>query len=539
MRYSRTKNEAPPLRRRILFVGFFFSALYLGIAARAVYLQVICHESLAAKASREYARTYLTTGKRGTIFDRNQAEMAVTVDSVSIGVRPGLIQDKSRRAAQLAEALGRDRAEIEHRLNARRSFVWLGRTVSPDQEAAVRKIGLPRKQIEYVPEHKRVYPHRTLAAQVIGFTGIDGGGLEGLEYAFDRYLKGSSISRTVFMDARRRNLEVAETGAGRENCDGNNLVLTLDKTIQCFAEEALARAVSESQAASGMAIVMNPETGAVLAMANYPFFDPTNFSGYDRRVWRNRAVTDAFEPGSTMKIFLAAGSLESGLCTADTVFFCEEGRYRIRGNQIRDSLPHGWLTLHEIVKYSSNIGAVKISERIGKQYLWKILRGFGFNAPTGISCPGSTNGMLAFYEHWTDVDASTIAFGQGVATSAIQLVTAVSAIANGGLLVRPHVVERVVTPEGRTLMEQDTEIVRRVISPHTAAAIADMMEGVTRAGGTGAKAAINGYAVCGKTGTAQKLTQDGKYTDQDYIASFVGFAPKENPQVAVLVVVDA
>jgi len=539
MRYSRKKSETPPLRRRILFVGIFFSCLYLGIAARVVYLQVFCHEALAGKASRQYERTYVTTGKRGTIFDRNQTEMAVTVDSVSIGVRPALIREKSRRASQLAEALGRDRAEIERRLNTRRSFVWLERTVSPQEEAAVRKIGLSRKQIEYVPEHKRVYPHRTMAAQVIGFTGIDGGGLEGLEYAFDRYLKGSSINRTVLLDARRRNLDVAETEAGQENCNGNNLVLTLDKTIQCFAEEALAKAVSASQAGSGMAIVMNPDTGAILAMANCPYFDPNDFSGYDRRVWRNRAVTDAFEPGSTMKVFLAAGSIESGLCTADTVFFCEEGEYRIHNNLIHDSRPYGWLTLHEIIKYSSNIGAVKISERIGKQYLWKILRGFGFDAPTGISCPGSTKGLLAFYDQWTDVDAGTIAFGQGVSASAVQLVTAVSAIANGGLLVRPHVVEQVVTPEGRTLMKQDTMIVRRVISPHTAAVIADMMEAVTKAGGTGEQAAIDGYAVCGKTGTAQKLTQNGEYTDEDYIASFVGFAPKKDPQVAVLVVVDA
>ncbi|MFP4038940.1 MAG: peptidoglycan D,D-transpeptidase FtsI family protein [Desulfosudaceae bacterium] len=539
MRYSRKKTGASSLNHRIILVGVVFSLMYLVIAGRAVYLQVICDDMLAGKASREYQRTYVTTGKRGSILDRNLTEMAVTIDAFSIGARPELIKDKTARAAQLAGALGMKRAEVERRLNSRHTFVWLKRTASKEEVTAVKQLGLTKKQIEYVPEHKRVYPHKSMAAQVIGFTGTDGSGLEGLEYAFNRNLAGSSINRTVLLDAKRHGFDPGEATAGDQSCDGNNLILTLDKTIQCLTEDALAKAVIESEANSGMAIVMKPETGAILAMANVPFYNPNNFRDYNRSVYRNRAVADSFEPGSIMKIFLAAGSIDSGMCESDTVFFCEKGQYRIQNNLIHDSNPYGLLTLHEIIKYSSNIGAVKISERIGKQQLWKTLHRFGFNNKTGISCPGGTSGRLSFYQQWTEVDTGSIAFGQGISASAIQLVTAVSAIANGGLLVKPYIVDRIESPDGRTILKREREIVRRVISPATARSIADMMEAVTKPDGTGVNASIKGYTVCGKTGTAQKLSKAGKYTNEDYIASFIGFAPKENPELAVLVVVDA
>jgi len=240
-----------------------------------------------------------------------------------------------------------------------------------------------------------------------------------------------------------------------------------------------------------------------------------------------------------MKVFLAAGSIESGLCTPDSAFFCEEGKYQIYDNYIHDSHEHGWLTMREIIKYSSNIGAVKISERIGRKNLWETLRRFGFDSRPDIECPGGTDGMLSFYTNWTVIDTGAIAFGQGVSASAIQLVTAVSAIANGGLLVKPYVVGSVVEPGGRIVRHREREIVRRVISERTAQYLKEMMAEVTSEGGTGEKAAIEGYLICGKTGTAQKLNDQGCYTDKDYIASFLGFAPGSNPRIAVLVVVDS
>jgi cell division protein FtsI (penicillin-binding protein 3) len=537
MRYSRKKSKPAKIKNRILLVGIFFSLLYAGIAARAVYLQVYCRDMLASKAFGEYTRTYVTSGKRGTIYDRNHTELAVTIDATSIGIHPSLIPNANEIAPRLARTLNMETKAVKGKLASRQPFVWLQRTVTGDAVEAVRQLGLPAEAVAYVPEQKRVYPNNSLAAQLIGFTGIDGNGLEGIEFTWDEYLRGSSVRQTVLMDAKQRRL-----GAGEEipGCvDGHNVVLTIDGAIQYIAETALEKAVVDSDAAHGMAIVMDPHTGEILAMANYPFFDLNRFGGYQRDLWRNRVVADAFEPGSVMKVFLAAGSIESGLCTPDSVFDCENGAYRVHGHTINDTHRHGLLTVREIIKISSNIGAVKISEKIGRKALWETLRNFGFSTKPEVECPGNTEGRLSYYSQWTDVDMSAIAFGQGIAASAVQLVTAVSAIANGGLLMKPYVVSSVVSPDGQVARRRDREIVRRVISENTAEQLKEMMAGVTTEGGTGVNAAVEGYSVCGKTGTAQKLDKAGGYSNRDYVSSFLGFAPQNNPRIAVMVVVDS
>lgn len=537
MRYSRKKSEPATIKPRIILVGVLFSLLYLTIAGRVVYLQVFQSEMLADRASGEYHRTCVTSGKRGTIFDRNHNELAVTVDAMSIGLRPSHIVDIQAIAPRLAEAANLKADTVKRRLNSGRSFVWLKRNMMDDEIAAVRQLGLPPQAIEYVPAQKRIYPNNTLAAQLIGFTGIDGNGLEGIEFSWDEMLRGKTVSRTVLMDARKRYLGAGDGPA--VSADGNDVILTIDSAIQYITETALAEAVLNAEAESGMAVVMDPRNGEVLAMANYPMFNPNAFGASGRDVWRNRIVTDAFEPGSIMKVFLAAGSIESGLCTPDSVFFCEDGEYLIDGHCIHDSHGHGWLTMREIIKISSNIGAVKISEKIGRKNLWETLRRFGFDSRPDIACPGGTEGLLSFYTKWTAVDTSAIAFGQGVSASAIQLVTAVSAIANGGLLLKPYVVGTVIEPDGRIVRYRDRKVIRRVISERTAEHLKEMMASVTTAGGTGERAAVEGYTVCGKTGTAQKLNDQGQYTDEDYVASFLGFAPRRDPRLAVLVVVNA
>lgn len=537
MKYSRKKTEPGKIKFRVLVVGVVFSLLYCVIAGRAVYLQVFCGDMLASKASGEYKRTYVASGKRGTIYDRNHTELAVTVDAMSIGLHPSRVPNADEVAPELAKALNMKKSAIKRKLASRSPFVWLKRTVTAEEAEAVRQIGLQPKALQFVSEQKRVYPNNSLAAQLVGFTGIDGNGLEGIEYSWDEELKGGSFSRTVLMDAKQRHLDAGEGTTG--SADGNDVILTIDGAIQYIAETALESAVVDSGAASGMAVVMDPNTGEMLAMANYPFFDLNDFGHYSRAVWRNRVVADAFEPGSVMKVFLAAGAIESGLCTPDSVFFCEDGRYQIHGHFVHDSKKYGKLTMREIIKISSNIGAVKIGEKIGRRNLWETLQRFGFDARPDIECPGTTEGQLSFYTQWTEIDTGAIAFGQGVAVSAIQLVTAVSAIANGGLLVKPYVVSTVVTPDGHVARHRKQEIVRRVISEQTAAHLREMMAAVTTEGGTGVQAAIEGYTVCGKTGTAQKMNKQGRYTDKDYISSFFGFAPGKNPRIAVLVVVDS
>ncbi|RLC33499.1 MAG: penicillin-binding protein 2, partial [Deltaproteobacteria bacterium] len=285
------KADGRRVRLRILLVGCFFSLLYLAVVARAVYIQAFHDDVLARRALREYRKTYVTTGKRGTIYDRNGMEMAVTIDTESIGLHPAYVRDKHKAAVKLAAALGMETALVKGRLLSNRPFVWLKRHVSSSEVEAVRALGL-KKAVEFVPEQDRVYPNRTLAAQVIGFVGVDGNGLEGLEYEYNRELKGESIRRTVVRDATGGSFYADSLSEASIN--GNSLVLTIDGTIQCITETVLKETAEQYEAGSGMAVVMDPRSGEILAMVNYPFFNPNNFSAYDRVLWRNRVVTDAF-----------------------------------------------------------------------------------------------------------------------------------------------------------------------------------------------------------------------------------------------------
>ncbi len=308
--------------------------------------------------------------------------------------------------------------------------------------------------------------------------------------------------------------------------------------IQYLTERALEEASVKFNAKSGMAIVMSPKTGAILAVAHYPFFNPNSFGEFDQNLWRNRSITDPFEPGSTMKIFSACAAIESGGCSPNAIFFCENGKYRIGKNVVRDTHPHGWLSLQQIIKFSSNIGTIKVSEMIGPEHIYKTFRNFGFGEKTGIDCPGETSGCLSHYNRWAKIDAGAIAFGQGVSVSALQLITAASAIANDGILMAPYIVQAITDQNGRLIKSSSPRMVRRVVSLETARTVKKIMASVTTEGGTGVNAALEGYSVCGKTGTAQKIDEKRTYSDEKYIASFLGFIPAEDPEITVLVVID-
>ena len=287
-----------------------------------------------------------------------------------------------------------------------------------------------------------------------------------------------------------------------------------------------------------MVIVMAPNTGALLAIAHHPRFNPNAYQDFPIRRWRNRAITDPFEPGSTMKIFSAAAALESGIASPSTIFFCENGSYRIGKDVVHDVHSHGWLSLQQIVKYSSNIGAVKVGEMIGPEFHYKMLRAFGFGEKTGIDCPGESPGTLAPYTRWSKIDAGAISFGQGIAVTALQLITAASAIANDGVLMTPFIVESIIDPNGRLVKQMAPRKIRRVLSREVAGTLKRIMQTVTTPGGTGVNAALEGYTVGGKTGTAQKTNGTGTYVSGKYISSFVGFAPVKKPAVSVMVIVD-
>jgi cell division protein FtsI (penicillin-binding protein 3) len=504
------------------------------IAAKAVQLQVYRSTWLSEKASNQYEKSLTIPGKRGIIYDRNLNEMAVSIDVTSIAAYPGRVKNPRAAAKTLAGALGLNARTLQRKLTAKKSFVWIKRQSTAKEAIAVKKLEIPG--IDFFTEYNRYYPNTTLAAQVLGFSGIDGVGLEGVEFYYNQYLKGADLEFTVFKDALG-NIFRADPGKSTASA-GNNLVLTIDTTIQYIAESALKETVDEYSALSGLAVVMNPQTGAILAMAHYPFYNPNSYADFEKAIWRNRALTDSFEPGSTMKIFSAAAAMEYGKISPHKIFFCENGAYRIGRNVVHDSHAHAWLSLQQIVKYSSNIGAVKIVEALGARKLYRSYSDFGFGQKTGIDSSGETPGNLSHYSSWSKIDTGAISFGHGVSVSAIQLATAVSAIANGGNLMKPYLVSKIVDQNGNPINIVKPQKVRRAISARTATIVKKILRTVITEGGTGVNAALDGYTVCGKTGTARKLDENGQYAQNKHMASFVGFAPAENSEITVLVIID-
>ncbi len=515
-------------------IGLLFLILFSIIGIKAIYLQVYRGSWLSQKAARQYEKCFVSQGKRGTIYDCKHMELAVSNDVTSIAAHPSLINNAWSAAHLLSKKLKLGRRFVEQQLVSNKPFVWIKRHVSPKEAQAVKELNL--HGIVFRTEQSRFYPNKTIGSQVLGFSGIDDNGLEGIEYFYDSYLKGSGEKLTVLKDALGR--EVVLDKDLDSNTSGHNIILTIDRTIQFITERALEEAVKQFEAKSGIAAVMVPKTGGILALAHIPLFNANAYTNYTQEHWRNRAITDPFEPGSTMKIFSAAAAIESGNSTPNSIFFCENGAYRIGNDVIHDTHSHGWLSLQQIVKYSSNIGIIKVGEITGAKTLYDTLRGFGFGEKTGIDCPGETSGSFSHYQRWSKIDTGAIAFGQGISVSAIQLLTAVAAFANDGILMRPYIVQAITDSNGRLIKITKPCQVRRAISKKTARMIKNIMQTVIDSGGTGINAAIEGYTVSGKTGTAQKTNNQGTYAKGKYTASFVGFTPTENPELAILVIVD-
>jgi len=529
-----TFSEKKYIRLRLILIGIVFTMLFGAIGTKAAYLQIFRTSWLSRKAADQYTRDLVKHGRRGTIYDANHIEMAISIDTTSVAAYPRIISDPDRTAGILAKALDLNKRAVKRKLISKRSFVWLKRQVTPKETKAVSALEITG--VDFIPAYGRFYPNRGLAASVLGFSGTEGRGLEGLEYRYENYLQGPTRKVTVLKDALGRGFN--EEKEDHDSEGGNNLVLTIDRNIQYIAENALQEAVTRFSARSGMVIVMAPKSGAILALAQSPNFNPNAFGSYDKELWRNRAITDPFEPGSTMKIFSAAAAIESGICTPNTIFFCENGSFKVGKHTVHDTHPYDWLSLQQIVKYSSNIGAVKVGQSIGQEFLYTVLRNFGFGQKTGIDCPGETSGSLASWKRWSSIDAGAIAFGQGMAVSAVQLAAAVSAIANDGILMKPYVVQAITDTNGRLIKNTTPQKIRQVVSPETARTVRKILRTVTTSGGTGVQAALEGYTVCGKTGTAQKVDRNGAYAKGKYVASFVGFVPARVPKLTILVVID-
>lgn len=522
-------------RVRIVIIGTFFGLLFLSVIVRAFYLQIIQHEDMIKRADKQHQRIVPLTPARGAIMDRNGTPLAVSVEMDSCYAEPRHIQDIEGTAAVLAPFLGTSKSEMVKKLTTSKHFVWLERKLTP--EAAVRIKNMKLRGIGFVKENKRFYPNIEIAAHVLGFTGREPNGLEGIELKYDATILGNTGYLITERDNLGRDIAVKNTVI-KNTSPGKNVILTLDKNIQYITEKELAKAVTESGAKNGMALVMESNSGRILAMANYPSYNPNSYSKYSQAELRNRIVADSFEPGSTFKVFLIAAALEEKIIKPADMFNCENGSYKIADRTIHDTHSYGRLSVTDILKYSSNIGAAKIGFKLGDERLFRYLKNFGFGERTGIDLPGESPGNLRDNRRWYGVDLANISFGQGVSASAIQLAAAISAVANGGNLMKPYIVERILDDSGQEVQKFDPQTIQRVLSESTAHQVTKMMESVTSNGGTGTNAAVEGFRVAGKTGTAQKVDSVTRRYGAKRTASFIGFIPADKPRLTILVVVD-
>ena len=541
MSKSKTKSDSKKLswlKLRIFIVVVFFLTAFGCIFLRAFQLQVVDGDALSAKARNQHKRVVTLESKRGVIYDRTSHELAVSLDVDSVYANPAKVVDKRRAAKVLGKVLDINSREAEGRLRRPKNFVWIKRQVelSPSEKKALLDI----EGIGTVKEARRFYPNIELAGNILGFTGVDAKGLEGIELHYNRYLMGDSVRVVGEKDAKGRFHRVSAGGdVNMPSTDGMSATLTIDRNIQYIAERALGKAVEDSGAKGGVALVMDPATGEILAMANSPTFDPNEFRRFTAKDWRNKSVTDAYEPGSTLKPFLLSAALEEGVVEEEDIFFCENGSYRVADRTFHDIHEFGWLSVKNIIKKSSNIGAAKIGEKLGKEKLFNYLKDFGFGERTGVDLPGESKGLLSNYKRWSAVKLHTASFGHGVSTTALQLVTAISSVANGGFLMKPYVVKSVVNSSGDVVKENHPEIVRRVVSEDTARRVTDLLVSVTDEDGTAYNGRVDGFSVAAKTGTAQKPDlEKGGYKKGAYLASFIGFLPADNPRLAIYVAID-
>ena len=528
------------MKFRIATLLAFFLVLFIALGSRAFQLQILSSKELKAIAEKQHTQTLLLQPDRGVIFDRNGEKLAATIMADSVCADPSKIDNPGEVAGKLAAILHTDRAALRKKLSGAKNFCWVARRIAPEQATLVQELGVDG--IFIVKEPKRFYPSGELAGHLIGFVGTDANGLEGLELRYDRYLKGTPEKLLWTRDAKGKRLYPRVERPEAVPKGHYSLVLTIDSRIQHLVESHLKAAVKTKGAKGGFAIVMDPRSGEILALANEMGFDPNNFSAADPATGKNKAITDCFDPGSTFKPFLAAAALEEGVVKETDMFNCENGNYAIADRVIHEAnrKRHGALSFRDVLRYSSNIGSVKIGERLGKEKFHQYIRKFGFGAKTGIDLPGEVSGLLRPVEHWTRVDAATVAFGQGVSVTAIQLITALSTVANQGVMMKPFVVRGLMDRQGKLVEAYHPTVVRRVISPETAKRLTAILTDVVGTeDGTGKHARIANVAVAGKTGTSQKFDfARHVYSSERVKTSFMGFFPSENPQVAILVILD-
>jgi len=522
-------------RRRVNAVFLFFFVFLIFCIARLFFIQFFHSSYFSGIAQKQHNLFVELEPRRGTIYDSNIKPQAVNVSVDSLYASAIAIADKDKGVIirQLLPILNVDYAYLKDRLYRKKSFIWLARKLNPSQSEAIKRLNI--RGIDFIKESKRSYPNSYLASHIIGFCGLDNMGLEGIELYYDNYLKGTEGWALILRDARQKKLDFEQKMA--IPCDGYNLILTIDEVIQYIAEKELDKVFKVYRAKSASMIVIDPHTGVILAMVNRPTFDLNQYNniGKDRR--RNRSISDLFEPGSVFKIVTASAALEEKKVVEEDKFFCENGAYKVGGHILHDHRPHGWLSFREVIEQSSNIGTTKVAQILGPDLLYRYVKLFGFGVKSGIDLPGEISGMIKEPRFWSKTSISAVPIGQEIGVTTLQLASAISVIANGGELMKPYIVKEIRDKHGEIIKSFSPIVVRKVISPDTANRVKKILTGVVEEG-TGKLAKITDFTAAGKTGTAQKLEPNGAYSHNKFVASFIGFAPAEDPIIAIVIVVD-
>ena len=530
-----TEQRAEGLRSRALILAACLACAFLGLLARLGYLQVYKHDEYARLAENQHAKTVPLHAKRGPILDRNGQPLAVSSRADTLYVTPGKVEHAPRLAARLSPILGEPIRDVLRRLTVSKKFAPVRRRLTPDMARAV--LDLKDPSLTMVDDTMRLYPNRELAAQLVGFEGAEGKGLAGIEQAWDTHLAGAEGRAVVERDALGREV----TGAPivlKPAVPGQGVVLTIDATIQYLAEKEVDAAWRRTRAKSAMAVAMDPRTGEILAMAIRPTYNPNAFGVSTDEDRRARAVTDPFEPGSTFKVIMAASALQEGVVRPTDRIYGENGAITVANATIHDWKKYGWLTFTEVLQNSSNVGSIKVGLQIGKERYYKYMTAFGFGSPTNLGLPGESRGQLRPPTQWSGLSLATMSIGQEISVTAVQMVAAFGAVANGGRLMQPQIIRATLDAQGRELRSFEPKPVRQVISPDTARTLTEMMVNVV-ANGTGHNAAIPGYEVAGKTGTAQKMDPaTRRYSRAPGVLSFVGFVPADDPRLVMIVLLD-
>jgi cell division protein FtsI (penicillin-binding protein 3) len=503
----------------------------VAVLARLSYLQLFCYSDYLAKAQHQQQRIFEISPKRGTIYDRKGRELAVSLPMDSVFGDPAEITDAGLVARLVSRVVNTPADDLETKIGGARTPVRLARKLSPEMVQRIEDMNL--RGVFFQKENRRVYPQRQLAAHVLGYVDVDEKGMGGVEYSLDREIRGRPGRMMAMADGRRRWYD----GQGSAPDPGANVTLTIDETIQYIAEKELAKAIDETHAKAGTVVVQNPNNGELLAVANWPTFDPNDPGSYPDEARMDRAVSAAYEPGSTFKVITLTGAIENGVARPDTLVDCQMGKIFVAGRLIHDWHPFGTLTVEKILAHSSDVGAIKVALQLGAPRFYDTIRSFGIGQPTGIELPGENRGLLRPLDNWSGSSIGSIAMGQEVSVTPIQITSAISAIANGGTLYRPRIIQDADGKIGISA-RPDTEP-RDVTDQKTAADMRHMMEDVVLEG-TGKPAQLNGYTAAGKSGTAQKIDPaTGRYSATQYNSSFVGFAPVNEPAITILVVLDS